>query len=271
VLTFVLLYAVFLGVSVALFGHVESQLLAAVGMRARTSDLLSFLAVLVTTTLMVRAVDRRPWRELGLGRLAASPSAFVNGLLIGAAAIGLTCAMLYLAGWLRIVPALPGSSLVAGVRVSGFLLVAALSEELLCRGYLLSSIRDALGMRGAVIATSVIFGLLHTLNPGVTVESVMLVMLAGVFLAAVRVVFDSLYAAWGAHMAWNWVMAVPLHAKVSGFQFEAPDYRAISTGPEWISGGAWGPEGGLAAAVGMLAALAYLYARRRREGVIDDG
>jgi hypothetical protein len=81
----------------------------------------------------------------------------------------------------------------------------------------------------------------------------------------VRVVYDSLYAAWAAHTAWNWVMAVPLHAPVSGLRFEAPDYRTVSAGPEWITGGAWGPEGGFAAVLGMMAGLAYLYTRRRRE------
>jgi uncharacterized protein len=94
---------------------------------------------------------------------------------------------------------------------------------------------------------------------------VLIVTLAGVFLGAIRVAFDSLYAAWGAHLAWNWMMAVPLHAPVSGLRFEAPDYRTVSAGPAWVTGGAWGPEGGLAAALAMVAALAYLHARRRRE------
>jgi membrane protease YdiL (CAAX protease family) len=268
VFVFVLLYAVFFLLCAALLAYPASQLLATVSMQSRTNDLLAFVAVLITTAFMIRAVDKRPWGELGLGLRAASPSAFAHGFLVGTAAIVVTCALLYLAGWLYIVRSVAGSSLAAGVRVSAFLLVAALSEELLCRGYLFVSIRDALGTRGSVIATSVIFGLLHTLNPGATAESVLLVMLAGIFLAAIRVVFDSLYVAWAAHTAWNWVMAVPLHAVVSGFQFEAPDYRTVTSGPAWISGGRWGPEGGLAAAIGMLTALAYLYfayARRRRE------
>jgi hypothetical protein len=76
---------------------------------------------------------------------------------------------------------------------------------------------------------------------------------------------QSLYAAWMAHLAWNWVMAVPLHASVSGERFEAPGYHAVTVGPPWLSGGAWGPEGGLAAALGMVGGLAYFYVRRRRE------
>ena len=109
---------------------------------------------------------------------------------------------------------------------------AALAEEVLCRGYLLTVIRERIGTWGAVAVTSIAFGLLHVTNPGWTVASVGIVALAGVFLAVVRVVYDSLYAAWAAHLAWNWVMAVPLHAPVSGLRLESPDYRTVSAGPE---------------------------------------
>ena len=89
-----------------------------------------------------------------------------------------------------------------------------------------------------------------------------------------RIVLDSLYAAWAAHAAWNWIMAVPFHASVSGISFDAPDYRTVSHGPAWATGGGWGPEGGVAAAVGMLAGLFYSttergVAARSRDYVTD--
>ena len=151
------------------------------------------------------------------------------------------------------------------MRITVVLVPSALAEELICRGYLLTVVRDRVGVRWAVLLTSLMFGLLHLSNPGATAESVALVTLAGIFLAAVRVVLESLYAAWMAHLAWNWVMAVPLHAAVSGVRFEAPEYQAVTTQPAWVSGGAWGPEGGLMAGLGMISGLAYLYTRRRRE------
>jgi uncharacterized protein len=43
----------------------------------------------------------------------------------------------------------------------------------------------------------------------------------------------------------------------------AGDYRVIDSGPDWITGGAWGPEGGAGAIVGMLAGVAWLLRRRR--------
>src|SRR5207302_1475265 len=66
---------------------------------------------------------------------------------------------------------------------------------------------------------------------------------------------------WG----WNWIMAVALHASVRGVAFEAPDYRMVDAGPDWITGGVWGPEGGAGAAAGMFVGLAYLYWRKKTQ------
>ena len=79
-----------------------------------------------------------------------------------------------------------------------------------------------------------------------------LVALAGVFLAAVRIGTDSLYAAWAAHFAWNWVMAALFHTPVSGYAFEYPSYRYVDAGPDWATGGMWGPESGVPAGLMML-------------------
>ena len=82
---------------------------------------------------------------------------------------------------------------------------------------------------------------------------------------------DCLYAAWAAHFAWNWAMAAFLHTAVSGLPFSAPDYRIIDAGPDWATGGKWGPEGGVGAVVGMLVALGFLYARwQRRTPLVHD-
>jgi hypothetical protein len=101
----------------------------------------------------------------------------------------------------------------------------------------------------------------------VTAESVVLVMLAGFFLAGVLYATRSLYAAWMAHFAWNWTMAVVFHTAVSGYPMEAPGYRYVDAGPDWATGGEWGPEGGVPAGVGMIAGagLVYLLFRRRRQ------
>ena len=71
----------------------------------------------------------------------------------------------------------------------------------------------AIGWKWAIVLTSVGFGLLHLRNTGANAESVTLVTLAGFFLAAVLYATRSLYAAWMAHFAWNWTMAVLFHSR----------------------------------------------------------
>ena len=59
-------------------------------------------------------------------------------------------------------------------------------------------------------------------------------------------------------------MAVPLHSAVSGLPVPMPGYQTVDAGPDWATGGQWGPEGGLIAGAEMLATIAYMYLRRTR-------
>jgi membrane protease YdiL (CAAX protease family) len=116
----------------------------------------------------------------------------------------------------------------------------------------------------ALIVTSVLFGLMHMANPGADAEAILAVTVAGFFLGAILLATKSLYAAGAAHFAWNWVMAGGLHIAVSGLPARDPDYRTLETGPDWLTGGAWGPEGGMAAVVVMFVVIFYLYGRYLR-------
>ena len=230
-------------------------------------DLYSELvAALSATAIMLRSIDRRPWTDLGLARASVRARPMFTGWCVGTGANAFTCVVLFAAGVLRFMPATEDASwLGAAFRVTLVLLPAALAEEIIFRGYLLTVIRDSVGSRAAVLLTSVMFGLLHLKNPDANWASVSVVIFSGLLLATVRIMSGSLYAAWMAHFAWNWTMAVPFHALVSGIRFEAPGYRAVTLDPSWLSGGEWGPEGGLIAAVGMMLGLAYFYTRPRRE------
>jgi len=241
-----------------------STLTARAGVPGAVESDVGVVGLLCAHLVCVRWVDQRPWSAVWLGRNAARPTAWLEGWGLGASAIGIPCLVLVAAGALHFAPAAPGSWVGAAVRVTWFLLPAALLEELLTRGYVFAVLCESVRWPVALGVMSVAFGLMHLPNNGATVESITMVTLAGVMLGAVILATGSLYAAWMAHFAWNWVMAVPFHSPVSGFPLATPNYQLLDAGPRWLTGGAWGPEGGLAAAVGMMAALTYLYARRGR-------
>jgi membrane protease YdiL (CAAX protease family) len=220
------------------------------------------IALAVGHIVMLRWLDPRTAPIAGTGGAAVHPAHIALGALLGILAILLPVTLLLEIGWVRFTPAPAGNGWAALTALLLLLVPAALAEELLVRGYLFALLRRAWGAGGALFATSFAFGVLHIRNAGATPASVLVVMLAGAFLGAVLIVTGSLYAAFAAHLAWNVTLAGGPHAIVSGITFDAPNFRLVETGPDWVTGGAWGPEGGLAAVLGLAGGLSYLYARR---------
>ena len=243
----------------------------------------AILALLGGTYAAARIVDGVPatvraggpmdgvWARVGLGVRALSWRSLLIGLVVGTLAILVPAGALLAFGRLQIEPQPVVEPWSRSARAALIVLApAALVEELAIRGYLLSTLRDAIRTPGAVAVTSVVFALLHLFNPGPTILSTAVVALAGVFLATVRLVTGSLFATWFAHFAWNYVQAALLHAPVSGLALPTPGYRLTDRGPAWLTGGEWGPEGGVAAAAGMLVAT-FLLVWRPRKGASSRG
>jgi hypothetical protein len=224
----------------------------------QTGESIALTMGLVIAQAVMLRWDRRPWSYVWLDASAARPRVLLFGFVTGAAPIAIASLVLMMVGWLTIVPAADGPWIRAALSISVLLLPAALIEELLSRGYIFATLGEWLGWPWAVGLTSVAFGLVHIGNPGTSPLPIVTVIVAGVYLAAVVLLTRSLYAAWVSHFAWNWVMAVPLHVEVSGVDVPRPDYRTIEVGPDWITGGPWGPEGGMAAVITMVAGLWYM-------------
>jgi hypothetical protein len=89
----------------------------------------------------------------------------------------------------------------------------------------------------------------------VTPEGLVNIAVAGIFLSLAFYSPGGMWTAVGAHLGWNATLAA-LAAPVSGLPFDIPyiDYR--SGGPGWLTGGAFGPEGGLLATVALTATAA---------------
>jgi CAAX protease family protein len=235
-----------------------------VGVRGTLTPWMLLASAVITTYVLLRLVEKLPWSVVGLDRAAASPLLLLKGSAYGGLTIGLASLVLLGFHQLQIERNIPGSWWDAAGRSTASLLPAAFFEELVFRGYIFSVLRRAAGWKTALLVTSIVFGLIHGGNPGADAESILAVIVAGFFLGVILLATRSLYAAGVAHFAWNWVMAVALHIEVSGISSANPDYRTIETGPDWLTGGPWGPEGGLAAVGAMFVGIFYLYGRNLR-------
>jgi uncharacterized protein len=213
--------------------------------------------------------------RLGWGQLRWAPArrgirGFGRGLLLGSgAAAGALVGAVVFANcyWSRDA----GSFSDYLVQVSKTILVlapAALSEEVMFRGLPLVLLASALGRGSAlVLVAGLVFALFHSLNPGITPLGLGNIALAGIFLGVAFYTPGGLWTAFGAHLGWNATLA-GLDAPVSGLPFDIPflDYGAGD--PVWLSGGRFGPEGGLLATLAITLALlvALRWARKGEPG-----
>jgi CAAX protease family protein len=152
-------------------------------------------------------------------------------------------------------PRLIGQTLAVSLLVFIF---AAAAEEILFRGYPLQTLTRARLAWVGVLLTSVPFAVVHLGNPNVVPGFTFLnTALAGVWLAIAYVRTRSLWLPLGLHWSWNWVQASVLGIPVSGIErlAPAPLLRAINLGPDWLTGGAYGIEGGAACSLALLVSI----------------
>jgi len=186
-------------------------------------------------------------RGIGLGALMAT-------LAIGLAFI-IDHATVHLTGNWRIWPAV-ALPLMLG------LVLAALGEELMFRGYPLRRLADAIGAVPAMLVFAVLFGLAHARNDHATVFSTINVALAAVWLSFAFFSAGGMALAWGLHFGWNAGLSMLFDAPVSGFAFDVPGVDYTPGRHAWVDGGAFGPEGGIVTTIVLIAGtLAVIGAR----------
>jgi uncharacterized protein len=194
-------------------------------------------------------------------RLPSRGTGFAVGTIIGGLAASTGLAIASLVGgaeWTRDAGT-PSGYLVTVAQTVVLLAPAALGEEMIFRGVPLILLAGALGRGTAVVLVAVAFALGHIANPNVTALAIGNIALAGIFLGLAFYAPGGIWTAWGAHLGWNALLAA-LDAPVSGVPFRIPFLDYVPGDPAWLTGGSFGPEGGLASTLALT--IAVLVARR---------
>jgi uncharacterized protein len=175
------------------------------------------------------------------------PKGLARGFLLGAALLTAVTAVLWLAGCYQVVGFGAGATPSALLHAVALCFCIGVFEEVFARGILFRLLEQGLGTWAALLLSAVLFGLGHLPNPGATVLSSLAIALeAGVLLAAVYVATRSLWVPIGLHTAWNLFEGPVYGARVSGLTLPSV-LSANFPGPVWLTGGAFGPEAGVAA------------------------
>ena len=152
-------------------------------------------------------------------------------------------------------------------------------EEVMARGYLLPNITEGFTLGSitpqkaaiiAIIISSAIFGLGHAGNPNANITAVVNIVLAGVMLAVPFIITGRLAFSIGIHFSWNFFQGGVFGFRVSGTEVRNSLIQIQQGGPEWWTGGAFGPEAGLIGVLGILLILGLTFFYLKQTGVQMD-
>ncbi|MEX0844565.1 MAG: type II CAAX endopeptidase family protein [Balneolaceae bacterium] len=227
--------------------------------------------------VMFRYVDQRSWAYSGL----TINKTWIYECIAGVAIAGLTMGLIFLSIWLT-----------DGLEITGFgwersgeswwlipllvffiqMLSVGFYEEVMARGYLIPNITEGFTFGSispqnaaviAIILSSSFFGLAHAGNPNATLTAVLNIFLAGVMLAVPFIITGRLALPIGLHFSWNFFQGGIFGFRVSGMEVKNSVIQIHQGGPEWWTGGSFGPEAGMAGIIGILLilGLSVLYLR----------
>ena len=188
----------------------------------------------------------------GLPRVRGWLKQFVMGLVLGFVLPALAVAPILIWGQYRYKLLWNWHFLPNLIAVVLTLLVGALAEELMFRGFPFQHLEKGIGTVQAVVVLSTFYALLHLVNPSATVWGIANTFLIGVLLTVAYLRTRALWLPWGIHFGWNATLGLLFGLPVSGIRaFNLWIYTEVY-GPKWLTGNLYGIE---AAATGTAAIL----------------
>lgn len=241
--------AVFLGVAIAsyLAGHATGQATVRWLAPVPMGGVAIAGSALVTWLARVK-LNRRPWRDLGLPRL--QPGRLLLGAAGGVLVVLAMAAVEYALGWLHLAPPSSagddGSSraLLALTALASSLGVG-FSEELVFRGYVFRTLAERMPLAPAVLATGLLFALVHFTVGGFSAMFVLSVLLFSTMFLAMRLASGSLWIPIGFHALYDWAQTYLIGLSPSSPAHDPSLIHLIQTGPALWVGVAPSIESGL--------------------------
>ena len=226
---------------------------------------------IITPIIFCKCIEKRPLTSMGFKKKNALRD-YLIGLVIGFLMFSAVILINVLTGAMT----LDGlnknldsmSIMFIVVFFIGFVIQGA-SEEIMVRGYFMTSLGSKHNMFLALLISSGMFGLLHLSNPGFTFLGFVNIILVGVLFGLYIICFDNIWGACALHTMWNFVQGNFYGVQVSGLSM-SDSFLTTSINEEMklINGGSFGAEGGIATTIVQLLCIGGLLIYMKATGKI---
>lgn len=228
-------------------------------------NLFSFLGISLTYMAYVKLVEKRSLETMGFtskNRL----SEYLKGLVLGF--------LLFFLAWL--ISLILGGNIFKGIKQNisiralsllflGFM-IQGMTEEVVCRGFLMVNISRRYGLRIGIIVNSLFFSALHLANPGINFISLLNIFLVGLVFSLYMVWRENIWGVGAMHTMWNFAQGNIFGVAVSGMDMKETIFLTEKIGDNnIINGGIFGIEGSLAGTIVLVIGIIVIYRKIYKE------
>ena len=222
-------------------------------------------AIAGTTSVIItrRYIDKKTMLSFGLELDGFVVKDWLFGFLLSFVMAGSVFLLLLLFGFLEFKNINPdiltakfmGNFLLMFV---AFCILTAWWEELVFRGYLLQNMISGMGKNWAVIISCILYGAVHATNPNASIISSSIIVLFGFMRLYGYLRTSQLWLSMGMHAGWNFFQGPVFGFSASGYETETIFLHKLN-GPNWLTGGNFGPEGSVFTVIIVLIAILSMY------------
>ena len=233
-----------------------------------------FISAILTLLIAGFLFDRRPLGDFGFQFDKSWFKDLFFGLFLGAFLMFLIFVLEYLLGWIEIEDILytySGHPFLRDIVIAltAYIFVG-IYEEMMFRGYALKNLAEGLNFKPdkpsiaiflAFGVSSSVFGAAHIINPNSSLVSTLNLILAGLFLGLGYLLTGELGISIGLHISWNFFQGNIFGFAVSGVKSSVNFFHITQKGPDFFTGGEFGPEAGFLGIIALILGCGFILLR----------
>ncbi len=236
----------------------------------------AYIAVIASSGAMIPAaiiycnkIEKRSLFSMGFNKRGVV-SEYLIGILVGGAMISIPVVICILTGAVTLTFNPAVNPLIIVLFLLAFVL-QGMGEEVLLRGYLLTTLSRRVNIWVAIIISSFMFSAMHMGNANFNIIAFVNITLFGIFAAVYMLKRGSIWGIGAIHTIWNFMQGNIYGFSVSGNpEFNTVFNCELGSVGSVLSGGSFGIEGGLGATIVLLLALLIVFVFPAKKSEIDE-
>ena len=232
-------------------------------------NLFSTVAIIIACVVYCRSIEKRSLASMGFRRHYAVLEYFV-GICIGIVLFGAVAGIGIVSGAFEYKGISSFSIPMIIFYFLGYIIQGA-SEEILIHGYYMTSVARKSDTFYSLFISSFVFALLHFGNNGINIIAFINLFLFGLLMGLYILKRGNIWGICAIHSVWNFIQGNVMGLSVSGMDKSSSVFMfEIKEGYNLVTGGDFGPEGGIIVTLVLLIAVGLVKSLKTNKHEISD-